>query len=84
MGLGDAQTAGWDSPFDFQNQALLYAPRGMPDPNTREYTQAVIDAALPVIDASGGRAFVLFTSLRAMREGHELLAREFAARGWGG
>lgn len=82
MGLDEAQTASWESPFDFAHQALLYAPRGMPDPNTREYTQAVIGAATPVIDASGGRAFLLFTSLRAMREGHELLGREFEARGW--
>jgi ATP-dependent DNA helicase DinG len=82
MGLDIAQTASWDSPFDFQRQALLYAPRGLPDPNTRDYTRAVIDAALPVIEASGGRAFMLFTSLRAMREGHELLAEAFKAHGW--
>jgi len=82
LGLDDAQTASWDSPFDFQSQALLYAPRDMPDPNTREYTRAVIDAALPVIEASGGRAFLLFTSLRAMREGHETLRGEFEMRGW--
>lgn len=82
MGLDIAQTASWDSPFDFQRQALLYAPRGLPDPNTRDYTRAVIDAALPVIEASGGRAFMLFTSLRAMREGHALLAEAFRAHGW--
>ncbi len=81
MGLGEAQTASWDSPFDFQRQALLYAPRDMPDPNTREYTRAVVDAALPVVEASGGRAFLLFTSLRAMREAHEMLMDEFDARG---
>ena len=82
LGLADAATACWDSPFDFHNQALLYAPRNMPDPNTREYTRAVIDAALPVIEASGGRAFMLFTSLRAMREAYETLRAEFEARGW--
>jgi len=82
MGLADAQTESWDSPFDFQKQALFYVPRDLPDPNTREYTRAVIDAALPVIEASGGRAFMLFTSLRAMREGHESLRGEFEARGW--
>ncbi len=81
MGLADATTACWESPFDFQRQALLYAPPGMPDPNTREYTRAVVDAALPVVEASGGRAFLLFTSLRAMREAHETLKIEFEARG---
>jgi ATP-dependent DNA helicase DinG len=81
MGLEEAATASWESPFDFERQALLYVPRGLPDPNTHEYTRAVIDAAAPVIAASGGRAFLLFTSLRAMREAHELLAREFETRG---
>jgi ATP-dependent DNA helicase DinG len=82
MGLSEAQTASWDSPFDFNRQSLLYVPRNLPDPNTREYTRAVVDAALPVIEASGGRAFLLFTSLRAMREGCELIKSEFAARSW--
>ncbi len=81
LGLEDAQTASWASPFDFQNQALLYAPKGLPNPNTREYTAAVVTAALPVLVASGGRAFLLFTSLRAMREACERVRDEFKTRG---
>ena len=45
----------------------------MPEPNTPEYTRAVVGAALPLIEASGGRAFLLFTSLRAMRDAQWLL-----------
>ena len=56
-------------------------PEGLPEPNTREHTAAVVRAALPVIEAAGGGAFLLFTSLRAMRDGHELLREAFAARG---
>lgn len=82
MGIADARTAAWDSPFDFAAQALLCVPRGLPDPNTPEHTEAVIEAALPLIDAAGGRAFLLFTSLRAMRFGRERIERAFAARGW--
>ncbi len=78
MGLDSAQTAHWDSPFDYANQALLYVPQQLPEPNTDGYTQAVVAAALPVIKASGGRAFFLFTSLRAMREAHGLLQSAFA------
>jgi ATP-dependent DNA helicase DinG len=81
MGLSDARAECWDSPFDFATQALLYVPRGLPEPNTREHTAAVVEAALPLIEAAGGGAFMLFTSLRAMREGHELLREAFAARG---
>ena len=73
LGLHDADTGHWDSPFDYAEQALLYVPSGLPDPNSADYTRAVVDAAWPVIQASGGRAFMLFTSLRAMNEAHGLL-----------
>ncbi|HEY5898144.1 MAG TPA: ATP-dependent DNA helicase [Burkholderiales bacterium] len=74
LGLDEARTARWESPYAFREQALLYLPRGLPpDPNDPGFTQAVIEAALPVLEASGGRAFLLFTSLRALRRAHELL-----------
>jgi ATP-dependent DNA helicase DinG len=82
MGITAARTASWDSPFDFAAQGLLYVPRGLPDPNTPEHTEAVIEAALPLIEAAGGRTFLLFTSLRAMRLGRERVERAFAERGW--
>ena len=81
MGLDRAQAESWESPFDFAANALLYVPRHLPEPNTPEYTRAVVQAALPVVEASGGRAFLLFTSLRAMREGCELVRGAFAQRG---
>ena len=81
MGLDGARAASWDSPFDFSRQGLLYIPKQLPEPNSREHTAAVVEAALPVIEAAGGGAFLLFTSLRAMRDGHELLARALKARG---
>ena len=73
MGLELAQTAFWESPFDYPNQALLYVPEKLPEPNTQFYTTAVVEAALPVIEAAEGRTFFLFTSLRAMREARELI-----------
>ena len=80
MGLAEASAQSWESPFDYSTHALLYVPKGMPEPNTPDYTQAVVAAALPAIEASGGRAFMLFTSLRAMREGYELLKDAFFRR----
>jgi len=77
MGLDDALTACWDSPFDYASQALLYVPKKLPDPNSDEHTRAVVAASLPVIRAGGGRAFLLFTTLRAMRLAHEVLREEF-------
>jgi len=77
MGLQDALTACWGSPFDYASQALLCIPRGLPDPNSQEHTRAVVAASVPLIRASGGRAFLLFTTLRAMRLAHQLLREVF-------
>jgi len=71
------ETGYWGSPFNYPEQAVLYVPQGMPDPNSREYNEAVAEALWPVLRASRGRAFVLCTSLRAMRRIHELLAARF-------
>jgi ATP-dependent DNA helicase DinG len=74
LGLPEAEARRWTSPFDFPSQALLYIPKGLPaDPNDPAFTEAVVNAALPVLRASGGRAFMLFTTLRALRRAHELL-----------
>jgi ATP-dependent DNA helicase DinG len=79
LGLADAATGCWESPFDYATQALLYVPRGLPEPNSREHTEAVVAAALPVLRASGGRAFMLFTSLRALNVARERVAEAIAA-----
>ncbi len=82
MGLFKARTACWDSPFNYGEQALLYVPNGLPEPNSEGYTEAVIQAALPMLEASRGRAFLLFTSLRAMQRAYDILLAEFDRRGW--
>ena len=81
LGLSDAECASWPSPFDFPRQSMLYVPTGMPEPSTADYVRAVVQAALPVIEAAGGRAFILCTSLRAMRMAHQLLDEAFRRRG---
>ena len=81
LGLDDASTGCWDSPFDYDAQALLCVPQRLPEPNTPAHTDAVVDAALPVIEAAGGRAFLLFTTLRALAHARERLAEAFERRG---
>jgi ATP-dependent DNA helicase DinG len=81
LGLAAAATGCWESPFDYTRQALLYLPHGLPAPNSREHTEAVVAAALPVLQASGGRAFLLFTTLRALAVARDLLAEAFAREG---
>ncbi len=73
-GLGERLQSGvWDSPFDYQQQSLLYLPASLPQPAEHNYTSCFIEAALPVLKASRGRAFILFTSYRAMHQAHDLL-----------
>jgi ATP-dependent DNA helicase DinG len=69
LGLEDAPTLRIPSPFDFGSQAMLYLPEGMPEPSQPGYVDAVIDASVPLLDASGGGAFLLFTSHRALAQG---------------
>jgi ATP-dependent DNA helicase DinG len=73
LGLDEPQTLSLESPFDYARQGLCYLPPPLPDPNARDYTEKVIEAVLPVLHASHGRAFLLFTSHRALRRAAELL-----------
>lgn len=77
LGLVNAQTLSLPSPFDFQQQALLYLPRGLPDTKDVRYYEALLARALPVIEACGGRCFFLFTSHRALKEVAHLLGKHF-------
>jgi ATP-dependent DNA helicase DinG len=81
MGLAGEIAKTWPSPFDYEQQGLLYVPTNLPQPNSLDYTDAVIDAALPVIEAAGGRTFLLCTTLRAVNRAAERLREEFTARG---
>ncbi len=73
-GMDGARAESWASPFDYAGRAMLYLPPELPSPNSEGYTAAVIGALCPLIRANAGRAFVLFSSRRALREGAELLA----------
>lgn len=66
VGIENAITACWNSPFDFAQQALLYLPQSMPSPYDARFAQRVAEAAWPLIRANEGRAFVLCTTLRAV------------------
>jgi ATP-dependent DNA helicase DinG len=81
LGLDAAATQAWNSPFDYGAQALLYVPRNLPPPNSPAHTDAVVDAALPLLEASEGRAFLLFTTLRALSQARERVSEELRRRG---
>ena len=81
MGLWNEPAQSWPSPFNYEQQGLLYVPTNLPQPNSFEYTDAVIDAALPAIIAAGGRTFFLCTTIRAVNRVAERLREEFEQRG---
>jgi ATP-dependent DNA helicase DinG len=74
LGLNDAKTLLLPSPFDYQNQALLYLPRGLPDPKDSQYYSLLLQRALPVIEACGGRCFFLFTSHKALKQVAQMMS----------
>lgn len=73
LGLHDYEAEIFHSPFDYEKQALFYLPRGLPDTSAPGYTEAMLEAMLPVLQASQGRAFLLFTSHRALKEAADWL-----------
>lgn len=73
IGLEDYKSGVWDSPFNYEKQSLLFLPENLPQPSEPAYTKELMQAALPVLTASEGRAFVLFTSYYAMHKAHDFL-----------
>jgi ATP-dependent DNA helicase DinG len=74
MGLEDAQTLQLDSPFDYANNAMMWLPDHLPEPRDSEFVPALLENVIPLLEASQGRAFLLFTSHRALRRAAEILA----------
>ncbi|AFJ01189.1 DinG family ATP-dependent helicase YoaA [Methylophaga frappieri] len=73
LGIDDAETVSWESPFDYQQQSLLFLPETKLMPASVNYNQHIADVARQVITLSGGRTFLLFTSYRALYEVAEAL-----------
>ena len=76
LGLHDAHTAAWDSPFKFGEQGLLYVPNGLPEPHERSYGNAILQKIWPMLRASNGRAFLLCTTLAAVKRYGAWLAEQ--------
>jgi ATP-dependent DNA helicase DinG len=77
IGLPEARTVHIDSPFDYRAQARIYLPPRMPQPQDAAFAAKFIDACAPLLEASGGRAFLLYTSYRGLGEGVRALQARF-------
>lgn len=82
MGLLEAESKTWPSPFNYGENAMLYVPDKMPMPQSPSYSEAVVEAALPLIEAAGGGAFILCTTLRAVGQISARLREIFKEKEW--
>lgn len=71
LGIRHSQDLIVESHFDFERQAVLYLPSRMPDPRSQEYLAASVEETVKILNATQGRAFVLFTSIASMREAYD-------------
>jgi ATP-dependent DNA helicase DinG len=62
LGLDPTEELLLPSPFRFQDQAVLYVPRRMPDPRAPTFVDRAAEEVAGLLEISRGRAFVLFTS----------------------
>ena len=74
LGLDQIATRQIASPFAYSDIARLYLPTGLPEPSAPDYTDAAVGAMRDAVKVSDGRAFLLFTSHRALRRAAEILA----------
>jgi ATP-dependent DNA helicase DinG len=73
LGIAHSRDLIIESHFDYARQAVLYLPKRMPDPRTPQYRQAAVEEIVKILEATRGRAFVLFTSVQAMQEAYTLV-----------
>jgi len=76
LGLQGANQLLLESPFDYQQQSQLIVPRYLPEANDRNRAQHLARLAQPLIAASDGACFMLFTSYRVMNQVAELLTEQ--------
>ena len=64
-----------ETPFAYREQVLVYLPRHLPTPDSPDFIPALADEVAAILEETGGRAFILFTSYRNLREVHARLAQ---------
>jgi ATP-dependent DNA helicase DinG len=82
VGAEAAVSASIGSPFDYKNQMTIYVAKTMPDPGTPGYVEALASWIGRSVEKTAGKAFVLFTSYRTMKDVAERMEDFFAEKGW--
>ena len=70
------ETAGLilDTPFSYREQTVIYLPKHLPLPDSPNFAEAVTEEVAAILEETGGRAFILFTSHRNLREVYSRLS----------
>lgn len=79
LGLQDAKVLDLGSPFDHEESTLIYIPEDVPEPNDPRYSQFIVELLRDTLVATGGRALVLFTSHKALRDARNALKADLEA-----
>lgn len=66
----------YDSPFNFERQALFGIPTDIPNPMDPKFTQEAAKQIAKILKVSRGNAFVLFTSYSMLKTCYDILANE--------
>jgi ATP-dependent DNA helicase DinG len=74
LGLQPTEELMLASPFRYEEQAVLYVPRDMPEPQSPEFVDHAAEEVVRLLELSRGRAFVLFTSYANMNAVAALIA----------
>lgn len=82
VGAEEARCMTIGSPFNYREQMVVKIFRDMPEPSDPKYAKALAIAIRMSVEVSQGRAFVLFTSYRAMRDAATQLEGFFRKKGW--
>ena len=82
VGAESARALCIGSPFDYRKQMRVRIHKSVPDPGTPKYDESLAEGIRAAVSESDGRAFVLFTSYRTMRDAAERLESFFKRQGW--
>ncbi len=78
LGLQQATSQQWASPFDYPNNALMFLPQDLGDPNHADFTIRFLQTLWPLIEQNQGRVFLLCTTLRAVKKAGDWLRLKLA------
>lgn len=71
----ETETLTLETPFDYSKKTRLYIPPNhFPEPNHPEFSKKILQQIYEILQASNGRALLLFTSISAMKNAYDYLS----------